>query len=105
MFLQIWPEDTAGDKNVKGELVFVRSGEVLALRGDVVHGGGFSSIGGNGNPRCHIYVWVQGDTGRSNFSPTQQNLYKGRNGKQLCTSHLNSELVNDPDLFHFATVC
>ena len=98
MFLQIWPNQTTRQPIVKGELVFVRLGEVLLLRGDVVHGGGFSSSRENGNPRCHIYVWIQG---RSLFSATQQNLYKDKVGEPLHISHLNSDLVRDPELFYF----
>lgn len=99
MFLQIWPRRSSEDANVKGQLIFVRLGEMLLLRTEVVHGGGFSSSDGFSNPRGHIYVYIDAN----GYSGTQQNLYKDRNGEELNISHVNSDLVDDPELFHFDT--
>lgn len=56
MFLQIWPPNSRhGDPTTHytGEVVYVPSGFMLFLPGDVMHGGGFTTAL-DGNPRLHF---------------------------------------------------
>jgi hypothetical protein len=60
MTVEVWGardrHDPARLQPEKGRLVDVPYGEMLLLRADVVHAGGFTTCG-SGNPRGHLYIY------------------------------------------------
>lgn len=41
----------------EGRIIFIPYGEIVLLRGDVVHAGGFATKQSTENPRCHLFVY------------------------------------------------
>jgi hypothetical protein len=88
MIVEIWPDEpVTGDK--VGQLVQIKYGSILILRGDVVHAGGFCS-GPGGNPRAHMYLYR--GPGKSHDHPTS-NLFHDRLGVPLRDTYLHCNQV------------
>jgi hypothetical protein len=80
MFLQLWLRPGPGT------LVFVPYGQLLIVPGSCIHGGGFTSSA-DGNPRGHIYIYVQEVPGE------KTNTYTDPEGRPLCESYHNATLL------------
>jgi hypothetical protein len=58
MVIEIWPL-MAQEANPQGQLVHIGLNNILLLRADVVHAGGYATSS-EGNPRVHLYVTKSG---------------------------------------------
>jgi hypothetical protein len=88
MVIQVWPDATSFQTGpIPGKLVHISYGQILVLRGDVVHAGGFM-LEGAGDPRVHLYLHRDPGT-KPNYPLSNQ--YKNRDGEPLTESHVHGE--------------
>lgn len=90
MVVEVWP-DQDGNDPVVGKVVFLQLGQILVLRGDVVHAGGFS-LGESTCPRVHLYLYRH--PGRKHDYPLS-NVYQSEAGVSLTCTHIHAESALD----------
>jgi hypothetical protein len=96
MTVEVWNARSRHDHpesehDEEGCLVHILYGEILLLRADVVHAGGFKTAA-SGNPRCHFYVYKTGGNVHSTHpSNSYHSIEEGDRRVQLSDYYKHNE--------------
>jgi hypothetical protein len=100
MTVQVWKDQSQHSDHVFGQIVEIPYGNILLLRADVIHAGGFKTAI-SGNPRCHFYIYKT--PGGSVHTSPLANSYESHDRELLDQVFKNYNAVENPkkDSFSF----
>lgn len=96
-YLQLWEYGPENEDNQKGEIVFIPKGQLVLVRGDTLHGGGFRAETNSGNHgahgRIHFYIYPDVDQCQIDIHGNEYNDPKTKGRTKMAKQYLNNDLL------------